>query len=272
MAKEYVITRCIVRPYEVAIKSQICHSDKKNKDFDVVVYNCVIVSVENQDFAEDFVGKRMPIGCTRKDVLNKEIKATIVTGLDDDGNDEIYVNECVIEKEVQFDDIKDKLNPKRKSIALMVGSFDPVTLGHESIAKRAAALFDTLIVAVGDNMQKHTLFTLDKRVQLLKRVFAAVPNIKICSFQGLTVQYCRQNNISHIVRGLRSAADFDMEYTMAQANRLLCSQVQTIWLPAMPEHVGISSSSVREILHQGGDVKAFVPAVVYADIMKYKNK
>ncbi|MBO4581067.1 MAG: pantetheine-phosphate adenylyltransferase [Bacteroidales bacterium] len=156
--------------------------------------------------------------------------------------------------------------------ALLAGSFDPVTIGHESIALRAADIFDTLIVAVGDNMQKHTLFALDERVNMLKKVFAHVPNIKICSYQGLTMQFCMQNQISYIVRGVRSAMDYDTEYNMAQANRLLCSQIQTIWLPAMPEHIGVSSSAVREILHHGGDVKAFVPQAVYADIMKYKNR
>lgn len=156
--------------------------------------------------------------------------------------------------------------------ALMAGSFDPITIGHEYIALQAAAMFDTLIVAVGNNVQKHSLFTIEERIDMIKSVFASVPHIQVSAYEGLTIDYCARHGVQYLVRGVRSAADYDAESSLAQANKLLCPQVSTVWIPAKPEHACISSSAVREILYHGGNVQAFVPQAVYKYIMNKKIK
>lgn len=146
-----------------------------------------------------------------------------------------------------------------KRIAVYVGSFDPVTRGHEDIIRRAAPLCDELHVVVMHNISKKGEFTVEERIALLKSVLADMPHVLIDSWQGLMVDYVRSVGASFVVRGLRNAADFDAEQTLAQLNARLMPDLETIFLLTKPELACISSSAVREAAHFCADYSEFVP-------------
>jgi pantetheine-phosphate adenylyltransferase len=149
-------------------------------------------------------------------------------------------------------------NPRR---AVCPGSFDPVTNGHLDIIGRSARLYDELVVAVFVNRSKSGLFTVDERIDMLREVTAEWPNVTIDSFEGLTVDYCRDHAIPVIVKGLRAVSDFDYELQMAQMNRGLAG-VDTLFMPTNPEYSFLASSLVKDIAGWGGDVSALVPPSV----------
>ncbi len=153
------------------------------------------------------------------------------------------------------------------------GSFDPITLGHLDIIKRAASLFDELIISVLNNKEKMPLFSVEERVKILKKVTADLPNVKVDSFSGLLVEYAKENDISVAVRGLRTTNDFEYELQIAQTNDMLSGgKLETIFLTANPEYSFISSSAVREIASFGGNVSSCVPDDVLPLIYeKYKS-
>ena len=138
------------------------------------------------------------------------------------------------------------------------GSFDPITNGHDDILKRAVPLFDEILVAVGVNVNKSYMFSIKKRIEFIDSVYKNENKIKIRSYEGLTVDFCKKNNISYILRGLRNPSDFEFEKTMAHLNNSM-SQIETIFLLTSPENSFISSSLVREIIKNGGDCSPFVP-------------
>jgi pantetheine-phosphate adenylyltransferase len=142
--------------------------------------------------------------------------------------------------------------------AVCPGSFDPVTNGHLDIIGRAAQLYDELIVAVFVNQSKSSLFSVDERRELLEEVTAQYSNVRIDSFAGLVVDYCRDNGIAVIVKGLRAVSDFDYELQMAQMNRGLAG-IDTLFMPTNPEYSFLASSLVKEIAKWGGDVSSLVP-------------
>ena len=152
--------------------------------------------------------------------------------------------------------------------ALYPGTFDPVTNGHETIIIRAACMFDKLIIGVGNNTKKQCMFSLEKRLAMLKRVakeynkVIELDNIEVVSYEGLTVDFCIKNKIEYIVRGVRANTDWSAESSIAYANQLLCAGVETVFLLSNPDEIGISSSVVREILLHKGDVSAFVSSEV----------
>ncbi|GIG60666.1 phosphopantetheine adenylyltransferase [Longispora fulva] len=145
--------------------------------------------------------------------------------------------------------------------ALCSGSFDPVTKGHLDIVERASRLFDEVIVAVAINDTKAGLFTLDERIELLRETTGQLPNVRVDSFRGLTVDYCKVNDVRAIVRGVRVAGDFDYELQMAQMNVGLAG-VETLFMATNPLYSFIASSLVKEVAKWGGDVSAYVPDVV----------
>lgn len=148
-----------------------------------------------------------------------------------------------------------------QKIAVFPGSFDPVTVGHVSIVMRALPLFDRVVVAMGENHAKHYMFPSAQRLAWLKETFAGEPKVEAVSFQGLTVDLCMRLGARHIIRGLRNSTDHGTERSIALMNHALRG-VETIFLPALPEHAHISSTIVRELLANKADVSAFVPAVV----------
>ena len=146
--------------------------------------------------------------------------------------------------------------------AVFPGSFDPITLGHENIIRRALPMFDEIIVAIGVNGSKKTKFTLDQRVQMLKNVFANAPSVRIETFEGLTVNFCEEVKADWLLRGVRNGGDFEYERTIAQMTKKLKPALETIILFTDPEFAPISSTLVRDILTNGGDVSKFVPKAV----------
>ena len=154
--------------------------------------------------------------------------------------------------------------------AIYPGSFDPVTLGHMDIIKRAAGLFDQLVIGVLINRNKVPYFTLEERIEMLQEVTREIPNVEITSFEGLLVDYCRMNQIDGIIRGVRGATDFDYELPMAQINQKLYPESQTVFLAASPEYSYVSSSAVKELDSFGGDYEFMLPEEVIKRI-KLKN-
>lgn len=146
--------------------------------------------------------------------------------------------------------------------AVCPGSFDPVTNGHLDIIGRAAGLYDEVVVAVLINKSKSSLFTVEERIDMLGEVLSAYPNVRIDSFYGLLVDYCRTNDIPVIVKGLRAISDFEYELQMAQMNRGLAG-VDTLFMPTNPEYSFLASSLVKEIATYGGDVSTLIPPLIF---------
>ncbi|MFO7940660.1 MAG: pantetheine-phosphate adenylyltransferase [Bacteroidales bacterium] len=144
-------------------------------------------------------------------------------------------------------------------IAVFPGSFDPITIGHQSIVERASVMFDRIIIAIGYNAKKQSYFSLDERKAFIRQVFANRTDIVVDHFEGLTVDYCKHVGAQYILRGLRTSADFEYERAIAQVNKAMHQGIETVFLLTMPEHTPINSSIVRDILRHGGDVTPFIP-------------
>ena len=144
-------------------------------------------------------------------------------------------------------------------IAVFPGSFDPVTLGHESIVRRALPLFDKIIVAIGVNAEKSGYFPIEKRLEWLNQTFGDLPQVSVESYNGLTVDFCESKDARFILRGLRTSADFEFERGVAQVNLKLIPEIETVFLLTLPEYVMVTSSIVREVHRHGGDIKQFIP-------------
>jgi len=149
-----------------------------------------------------------------------------------------------------------------KRIAVFPGSFDPFTIGHYGIVMRALGLFEEIIIAVGANALKKNHYSLDVRKEMIRKVFRDEPGIRVDHYEGLTVDYCRQNRAMYLLRGLRTAADFEFERAIAQVNKVLAPDVESVFLLTVPEHASINSTIVRDIIRSGGDASQFVPAVI----------
>ena len=157
-----------------------------------------------------------------------------------------------------------------KKTAVFPGSFDPFTIGHESIVRRALGLFDEIIIAVGANALKKNYYSLATRKEIVSRVFKNEPRIKVDHYEGLTVDYCKKMGAEYLIRGLRTAADFEFERAIAQVNRVLAPGVESVFLLTVPEHSHINSSIVRDIIRNGGDASMFVPSAI--NLKDYKGE
>lgn len=149
-----------------------------------------------------------------------------------------------------------------KKIAVFPGSFDPVTRGHEDIVKRGLGLFDEIIIAIGENSTKKYFFTLDQRKKFIADTFKGEPKIKIDTYTGLTIDYCKKMQAGFILRGLRNPSDFEFEKSIAQMNRAMEPGIETILILTAPGLSAISSTIVRDIIRNGGNAEQFVPAGV----------
>jgi pantetheine-phosphate adenylyltransferase len=154
------------------------------------------------------------------------------------------------------------------STAIYPGSFDPVTLGHQDIICRAAKMVDHLIIGVLNNSSKQPLFTVEERVEMLQEVTKDLPNVSVESFGGLLVEFAKQRQAGIIVRGLRAIADFEYELQIAQTNRTICPEVDTIFLSTSLDYSFLSSSIVKEIAAYGGALSQFVDPYVEGKIQK----
>ena len=152
------------------------------------------------------------------------------------------------------------------TIAVCPGSFDPVTLGHLDVIKRAQALFDKVIVVVLDNSAKRPLFTVEERVDFLRRSLKDMPEVEVDTYSGLLADYAAKREATAIVKGLRVMSDFEYEFQMALTNHSLTPKTETIFLPASTEFMFLSSSIVKEVARHGRDVSKFVPGPIVKDI------
>lgn len=149
-----------------------------------------------------------------------------------------------------------------KKIAIFPGSFDPFTIGHEAIVNRALPLFDKIIIAVGVNSQKSGLFSVEDRIRMITKVFSSEQKVEIDTFSGLTVDFCHKKGATYILRGLRTAADFEYERAMGQMNKKMAPDIDTVFLLTSTEHTPINSTIVRDIIMMGGDASMFVPKAI----------
>ncbi len=146
-----------------------------------------------------------------------------------------------------------------KKIALFPGSFDPITLAHIDILNRALPLFDKVYVGIGLNSTKQSFLTAEKRLEMLEEVFKTYENVEVLSYSGLTVDYCKKIGAQYMIRGIRSVSDFEYEKAIAQMNHAMHPDIESIFILSKPGFSAISSTIVRDILRNGGDVEQFVP-------------
>ena len=146
-----------------------------------------------------------------------------------------------------------------KTKAIFPGSFDPFTAGHLNILKRALTMFDEVVVAVGINQDKRGFFDMEKKLSIIQEATKGLSGVSVISYDSLTIDACRKLGIHHIVRGVRNMIDFETERSIADANRRLAPEIETIIIPTAQEFAHISSSAVRDILRHGGDYSAFIP-------------
>jgi len=161
---------------------------------------------------------------------------------------------------------------KSPSIAVYPGSFDPITLGHLDIVKRATRLFDRVIIGIADPLHKAPTIPIDKRLKLVKRAVENLPQVRVEKIEGLLVDFVKKHNGIAIIRGLRAVSDFEYEFKMAWMNRRLCPDVETIFLIPSEEYAYLASSLVREIAFLGGDITNLVPGMIAEDIKKFLQK
>jgi pantetheine-phosphate adenylyltransferase len=158
-----------------------------------------------------------------------------------------------------------------KRSALYPGTFDPITNGHNDLVRRAAGLFDHVIVAIAANPNKTPLLPLESRVDLARQVLHDLPNVEVLGYSGLTVECARQHKVAVIVRGLRAVSDFEFEFQLANMNRHVAREIETVFLTPKEQFTFISSTLVREIAVLGGDVREFVDPIVEAELKKHRR-
>ena len=155
-----------------------------------------------------------------------------------------------------------------KRSAVYPGTFDPITNGHADLVRRAASIFNRVVVAIAANPNKAPMFPLEKRVELTRAVLADQPNVEVVGYSGLTVEFARRNELFVIVRGLRAVSDFEFEFQLANMSRHLSREIETVFMTPQEQFTFISSTLVREIAVLGGDVSEFVHPIVAAELRK----
>ena len=158
-----------------------------------------------------------------------------------------------------------------KRHAMYPGTFDPITNGHQDLVRRAAGMFDRVVVAIAANPNKAPLFSLEQRVDLARKVLADLPNVEVMGYSGLTVEFARKHDLSVVVRGLRAVSDFEFEFQLANMSRHLAREIETVFLTPQEQFTFISSSLIREIAVLGGETKEFVHPIVDAELKKMKR-
>lgn len=144
--------------------------------------------------------------------------------------------------------------------AIFPGSFDPFTIGHESILRRALPMFDKVFIMIGFNANKKSFFPLEKRLKWINQVFKEEKKVEVRAYEGLTVDFCKEVGAKYILRGLRTSADFEYERALAQINKKMHPEIETIFMLTLPEHTPINATIIRDIVFHGGDASMFLPA------------
>jgi pantetheine-phosphate adenylyltransferase len=152
-------------------------------------------------------------------------------------------------------------------IAVFPGSFDPFTVGHESIVLRSVGLFDKIIIGIGSNTSKTAFFSAEQRLEMINGLFAGNDKVEVACYEDLTIDFCKRVGAKYMLRGLRTSSDFEYEKAIAQVNQAMLPEVESLFMLTLPEHAALNSTVVREILRYGGDVSKFVPKGI--DIRKY---
>ncbi|HEY0582673.1 MAG TPA: pantetheine-phosphate adenylyltransferase [Chloroflexota bacterium] len=158
-----------------------------------------------------------------------------------------------------------------KHNAMYPGTFDPITNGHHDLVRRAASIFDRVFVAIAANPNKTAMFPLEARVDLAAQVLHDIPNVEVVGYSQLTVEFARKHNVSVVIRGLRAVSDFEFEFQLANMNRHLAREIETVFLTPQEQFTFISSTLVREIAVLGGDVAEFVHPIVEAELKKQRR-
>ena len=158
-----------------------------------------------------------------------------------------------------------------KRNAMYPGTFDPITNGHHDLVRRAASIFDRVIVAIAANPNKAPMFSLQTRIDLARRVLGDIPHVEVVGYADLTVEFARKNNVSVVMRGLRAVSDFEFEFQLANMNRHLSPDIETVFLTPQEQFTFISSTLVREIAVLGGNVAEFVHPIVEAELKKHRR-
>ena len=158
-----------------------------------------------------------------------------------------------------------------KRSAIYPGTFDPITNGHHDLVRRAASIFDRVVVAIAANPNKAPMFALDQRVEMARSVLADVPRVEVMGYNGLTVDFAREQGLSVIVRGLRAISDFEFEFQLANMSRHLSPDIESVFMTPQEQYTFISSTLVREIAVMGGNVSEFVHPLVEAELKKHRR-
>jgi pantetheine-phosphate adenylyltransferase len=158
-----------------------------------------------------------------------------------------------------------------KRTAMYPGTFDPITNGHNDLVRRAASIFDRLVVAIAANPNKAPMFSLEQRVEMARNVLTDVHNVEVRGFVGLTVDFARQNGLTVIVRGLRAVSDFEFEFQLANMNRHISPEIETVFMTPQEQYTFISSTLVREIAVLGGNVSEFVHPLVEVELKRHRQ-
>lgn len=157
-----------------------------------------------------------------------------------------------------------------EKVAVFPGTFDPFTVGHEALVKRALKIFDKVVVAVGKNLSKSTLFTIDQRLEMVKEVFDNYDNVEVVGYEGLTVDFCESIGAKFLLRGLRTSADFEYERAIGQVNKAMKPEIESVFMLTAPEHTPVNSTIVRDIIVNKGDASKFLPKAI--NINKYLSR
>jgi pantetheine-phosphate adenylyltransferase len=158
-----------------------------------------------------------------------------------------------------------------KRIAIFPGSFDPFTIGHESILRRAIPMFDKIVIMIGYNANKKSFFPIEKRLKWINQVFKDEEKVEVQTYGGLTVDFCKETGARYILRGLRTSSDFEYERAIAQMNKKMHPEIETVFLLTLPEHTPVNATIIRDIIFHGGDASMFLPKGLDMEEFKVEN-
>jgi len=155
-----------------------------------------------------------------------------------------------------------------EKIAVFPGSFDPFTIGHESVVNRSTSMFDKIIIMIGYNANKKSFFSIEKRLKWINQIFQNEPKVEVKVHEGLTVDFCKEVEAKYILRGLRTSSDFEYERAIAQINKKMHPEIETVFLLTLPEHTPVNATIIRDIIFHGGDASMFLPKGMDMDEFK----
>jgi len=164
------------------------------------------------------------------------------------------------------------MKPIKNRVGLFPGTFDPITIGHQDIINRSLPLFDKLFIGIGRNVNKEPMFSVEQRLDWIREIYKNNPKVEAVAFEGLTIRCCQQVGANFILRGIRYVNDFEYEKAIADMNRSLDADIETVFLTCLPQYTSVASTLVRDVLKNGGDVSQFLPDVVAAFLQQKKHR